>query len=169
MNGAKLGDDGVLYQSTGVSVLRVLAVFALTFLVGSGIFAALLITKESAVGEAISSSERFGWAIALPGVFLAFFLGVWAYLRHMALCIRMLPDGQALRVTTATLFGTRDARVRLDALVVSRFHEGDRAGEAASAAPWLWVKVRHGMSFFVSLGGNIPNKQRLLTVLHASR
>jgi hypothetical protein len=156
--------ETLLFEATGVSPMRIVSIVALVFALGSFILAAMLLQAEG--GPGISSFERSLWAGGVLTFFVGFAIAVMLYQRRVAARITLAPDGRRLRVTTATLFGNRSYDVELDDLVVSQYHDGDRAGEEASNQPWLYVQTRgRPKSFVVPLHGRIPDKMRLLQVL----
>lgn len=162
-------EDGLLYRSTGVSPLRVLTVVALAFAVGSALLAALLLDTTVHFGNAISWAERTVWASGLFLAFSGFFLAVWMYERRVAASIELREHGTMLRVATPTLFGMNERDIPVDDLLKSQYYDGDRRGEEDWSTPWLWVKVRNSSSLFVPLSGVIPDRERLLHVLGATR
>lgn len=161
--------ETLLMEGGSQAPLRIVSVVALTFAVGSLILAAMLLDSDVALGTTISSAERAAWAGGLLLLLIGFFAAVAMYRRRVASRITLLGDGNHLRIETPGLFGNSLTDVDLKDLVLSRYHEGDRAGEESLATPWLHVQVRHQRSFVVPLTGNIPNKQRLLKVLNATR
>ena len=162
-------DHVLLYRSTGVSPLRVLTIVALAFAVGSALLAALLLDTSVHFGNAISWGERLVWASGLFVAFSGFFLAVWMYERRVAASIELREHGTMLRVATPSLFGMSERNIPVEDLLTSQYYDGDQRGEEASSPPWLWVKVRNSSSLFVPLAGVIPNRERLLQVLGASR
>ena len=167
-NAAQL-QETLLMEGGSQAPLRIVSVVALTFAVGSLVLAALLLDTNVALGTTISSGERAAWAGGMLLLLVGFFAAVAMYRRRVASRITLLSGGQQLRIETPGLFGNSTTDVDLDDLVLSRYHEGDRAGEESLATPWLHLQVRHSRSFVVPLTGNIPNKQRLLQVLNAAR
>ena len=167
LNSKPTGEEIVIYEST-VSPLRILSIFAFTFAIGSLFLAAHLLRKETALTSAITAAEYTAWAAGMVVVCCGFFVGVAFYMHRVAVKIGMLSGGRTLRVTTATLLGTAETHVLCDDLTISDYHTGDRRGEAAITPPRLWVRVRGGKSFYVSLTGNVPDPKLLMSVLHAS-
>ena len=162
-------ENVLLYRSTGVSPLRVLTVVALAFAVGSALLAALLLDTTVHFGSAISWGERIAWATGLFVAFSGFFVAVWMYERRVAASIELRDHGTMLRVATPSLFGMSERNIPVEDLLKSQYYDGDQRGEEATSPPWLWVKVRNSSSLFVPLSGVIPNRERLLQVLGATR
>lgn len=161
--------ETLLMEGGSQAPLRIVSVVALTFAVGSLVLAALLLDTNVSLGASISSGERVVWAGGLLLMLVGFFAAVSMYRRRVASRITLLGDGQHLRIETPSLFGSSFTDVDLDDLVLSRYHEGDRAGEESLATPWLHLQVKRQRSFVVPLTGNIPNKERLLRVLNAAQ
>jgi len=161
--------ETVLFEGASSSPLRMVSLVALTFALGSFALAALLLNNDIKLGTGISSTERAIWAGSLLLFLVGFFTAVGIYRRRVASRITLLEDGRHLRIETSAMFGRGVTDVSLDDLVLSRYHEGDKAGEDAVATPWLHVQMRNKRSFVVPLAGNIPDKQRLMQVLSITR
>ena len=166
---AEQPQETLLMEGGSQAPLRIISVVALAFAVGSLVLAALLLDTNVALGTTISSGERAAWAGGLLLLLVGFFGATAMYRRRVASRIVLLSGGQQLRIETPGIFGNSTTDVDLDDLVLSRYHEGDRAGEESLNTPWLHLQVKHQRSFVVPLTGNIPNKQRLLQVLNAAR
>ncbi len=165
----KNSQETILFEGASNSPLRIVSVVALTFALGSFALAALLLNNNVKLGSGISSTERAIWAGGMLLMLVGFFTAVGIYRRRVASRITLLSDGRHLRIETSAMFGRGITDVSLDDLVLSRYHEGDKAGEDAVATPWLHVQMRNKKSFVVPLAGNIPDKQRLMQVLSITR
>jgi hypothetical protein len=162
-------EETVLFEGASNAPMRMVSLVALTFALGSFGLAGLLLNSDIKLGSGISSTERTVWAGAMLFALVGFFAAVSIYRRRVAERITLLSDGRHLRIETAAMFGRGTTDVSLDDLVLSRYHEGDKAGEDGLATPWLHVQMRNRRSFVVPLTGKIPDKQRLMQVLSITR
>ena len=161
--------ETLLMEGTSQVSLRLLSILAITFAVGSLLLSAMLMSNDIGLGNNVSSSQRAIWAGGLLLVLGGFLAASYMYRRRIASRITLLSDGEYIRIESPSVFGRTRTDVSLQDVVRSRYHEGDKAGEEAGNMPWLHVQVRHNRSFVVPLTGNIPNKERLLKVLNATR
>lgn len=161
--------ETLLFEGGADSPMRMVSVVALTFALGSFLLAGMLLNSNVKLGTGISSTERAIWAGGMLLMLVGFFTAVSLYRRRVASRITLLSDGRHLRIETPMMFGRGVTDVSLDDLVLSRYHEGDKAGEEALATPWLHVQMRNQRSFVVPLTGNIPDKKRLMEVLSITR
>jgi hypothetical protein len=167
---AKTAQETLLFEGGSNSSMRMVSVVALTFALGSFGLAGLLLNNNVKLGGVgVSDTERAIWAGGMLLMLVGFFAAVSLYRRRVASRITLLSDGRHLRIETPAMFGRGITDVSLDDLVLSRYHEGDKAGEDAVATPWLHVQMRNQRSFVVPLSGNIPDKQRLMRVLSITR
>lgn len=161
--------ETLLMEGGSPNFLRLLSIVALTFAVGSLVLAAMLVDNRIGLGNNFSSTERAVWAGGLLLLLVGFSAAVGLYRRRVASRITLLSDGEHVRIETASLFGKSLTDVNVGDVVLSRYHEGDKAGEQSMNTPWLHVQVRNQRSFVVPLTGYIPSKERLLKVLGATR
>ena len=161
--------ETLLMEGGAPNFLRLLSIVALTFAVGSIVLAAMLLDSNVSLGSNFSSTERAVWAGGLLFMLGGFFAAVSMYRRRVASRITLLSDGQFVRIETPGLFGRSLTDVNVGDVVLSRYHDGDKAGEESMNTPWLHVQVRNQRSFVVPLTGHIPSKERLLKVLSATR
>lgn len=161
--------ETLLMEGGAPNFLRLLSIVALTFAVGSLVLAALLLDNNISIGSNFSSTERAVWAGGLMFLLGGFFAAVSLYRRRVASRITLLSDGEHVRIETPSLFGRSLTDVNVGDVVLSRYHDGDKAGEESMNTPWLHVQVRNQRSFVVPLTGYIPSKERLLKVLSATR
>jgi hypothetical protein len=157
----------VLMRNNGSSV-RVLTIVAFAFAVGSAVLATLLLDRSGQDAHLIPWEERLLWASGLCFTFTGFFLATWMYERRIATHLLLLNNGRDLQVSTPTLFGVDKVQFPVSAIEETRLHQGDRLGEEAGAASWVYVKVKGHRSFVVSLEGVIPNRAQLLRVLNTN-
>lgn len=155
----------VLYRGASEGPLRVLAAIAMVFAIGGAMLAGMMLDSTVHISHHISFNERIVWAAALMSTFLGLLAAVWMYGRRLATGIDLSADGQQLQVHTHSLLGTEVRSVPLNAVASSTYHAGDVRGEAATATPYVWVRVQGDRSFAVPLTGNIPNRRRLLRAL----
>lgn len=168
-NTSDVNSDVLLVESNSASPLRILSIVAMFFAVGSFGLAAIIMDGDVRVGTSVSFGERFVWAAVLLIVMVGFPIGVSIYQRRIATRLVLVRGGQKLRITTPTLLGTTSFEVALSDVLTSEYHDGDKAGEQSIEQPRLHLHLRNKRSFVVPLGNNIPNKERLLSVLSVSR
>lgn len=161
--------ETLLLDSGPASPIRMISLVALFFAVGSVGLAAILMREDQALGNAVSSAERNVWAVGLVVAMVGFFAAVTLYQRRIATRITLSADEQRLRITSPSLFGQSSQEVAVKELVISHYHDGDKAGEEGFSPPWLRMQVRGSRSYVVPLSGKIPDKKRLLSILSVSR
>lgn len=161
--------DVLLVESNSASPLRILSIVAMFFAVGSFGLAAIILDGDVRVGTGITFGERMIWAGVLLVMMVGFLIGVTIYQRRIATRIVLLRGGQKLRITTPALFGSSHLDVAISDVQDSQYHDGDKAGEQSVEQPRLYLHLRNKRSFVVPLGNNIPNKERLLSVLSVTR
>jgi hypothetical protein len=168
-NSTDATSDVLLVESNGASPLRILSIVAMFFGVGSLGLAAIIMDGDVRVGTSVSFGERLIWASILLVVMIGFPVGVSIYQRRIATRIVLLKGGRRLRITTPTLMGTTSFEVALTDVIDSQYSDGDKAGEQSIEQPRLQLHLRNKRTFVVPLGNNIPNKERLLSVLSVTR
>lgn len=152
-----------IYETTGMSPVRMLNIVAVAFCV-AGIGMAYWL-YSAPPQQSISGTSTLLWSLALLVLALAAPIVAWHHGRHLAARLLISADGKTLRVVEPNLIGTSERDVLLSDITLTGIEPGDASGEKEFSPGRLEVAVRAGRHFTVTFDRGKQQRDAVLAAL----